>query len=236
MRYLFILLVFLSVKSQAQWKDYMLTEKGDTLNRTDLKGMKQGPWVVKVDQVRGERGYEEEGFFTDDKKEGVWRRFSLEGDLIAIESYSFGMKSGKCMYFTNAGQPLREEHWRAISPKNPFDTVDILDVNDPSKVLRKQIVRVEPNSYKHGTWTYFDPAYGTVEKTEQWIMNKSKEELDAAAAAADDMAPIDPAGNTSTAKKEEKKAASTKPKEVLEFEKKNSGKKKMKVRDGSTGG
>ncbi len=32
------------------------------------------------------------------------------------------------------------------------------------------------------------------------------------------------------------KKAINKPKEVLEFEKKNSGKKKVKVRDGSTGG
>jgi hypothetical protein len=39
----------------------------------------------------------------------------------------------------------------------------------------------------------------------------------------------------STAVNSEKKAVA-KPKEVLEFEKKNSGKKKVKYRDGSTGG
>jgi len=34
----------------------------------------------------------------------------------------------------------------------------------------------------------------------------------------------------------EKKKQVAKPKEVLDFEKKNSGKKKIRVRDGSTGG
>ena len=235
MRYLFILALFLSFEGQAQWKTYIIGAKGDTLNRVDLKGQKQGPWVVRMPELRGERGYDEEGYYVNDQKESIWRRFSLEGDLLAIETYSAGMKSGKCMYFTNAGAPLREESWRAIMPNNPYDTVDIRDVDDPTKVLRKQIVKVEPNSYRHGTWTYYDPEYGTVEKTEEWVMNKPKEEL--AAANEDDLAPIDPATGNATAKKDDKEAkAKSKPKEVLEFEKKNSGKKKVKVRDGSTGG
>ena len=69
-------------------------------------------------------------------------------------------------------------------------------------------------------------------------MNKQKEDV-AAASDGNDLAPIDVSknGSKSTAAKasqdDEKKA---KPKEVLEFEKKNSGRKKIKVRDGSTGG
>jgi hypothetical protein len=231
MRYLFIALLFLSVNAGAQLKNYMLGSKGDTLNRVDAKNLKQGPWVVHVDEVRGERGYEEEGYFIDDKREGVWKRFSLEGDLLAVETYRFGMKDGKSMYFTNAGEPLREENWRAIDPKNPYDTVDVRDVNDPSKVLKKVIVKVEAISYKNGTWSFYDPMSGTVVKTEEWVMNQPKVK---AAAADDDMAPINVGDGTTTAvKKDEKKA---KPKEVLEYEKKNSGKKKIKVRDGNTGG
>jgi hypothetical protein len=64
-----------------------------------MKGQKQGPWVVHIDDLRGERGYEEEGIFWNDKKEGTWRRFSLEGDLIAIENYRYGYKDGKNTYF-----------------------------------------------------------------------------------------------------------------------------------------
>src|SRR5689334_25063292 len=99
MKYLFILLLFIGFNSEAQLKSYTLSSKGDTLNRVDQKGFKQGPWIVHVDDLRGERGYEEEGYFFNDKKEGVWKRFSLEGDLIGLENYSFGMKNGKCVYF-----------------------------------------------------------------------------------------------------------------------------------------
>src|SRR4051812_43428886 len=114
MRYLIIVALFLfgGIKSEAQWKNYIISRKGDTLNRVDMKGLKQGPWSVHVDALRGEDGYEEEGFFKDDKKEGVWRRFTLEGDLIAYENYAYGMKDGKCTYFTISGEPLREESWR----------------------------------------------------------------------------------------------------------------------------
>ncbi|MFL5739569.1 MAG: hypothetical protein ACJ75B_05085 [Flavisolibacter sp.] len=235
MRYLIIIALLVSVHSQAQWKNFIIGAKGDTLNRVDQKGLKQGPWYVHVDELRGERGYEEEGFFQDDKKEGVWRRYSLEGDLIAMESFRFGMKDGKSVYFTNAGEPLREENWRAIDPKNPYDTIDVRDVNDPTKVLRKEIIKLEPTSYKNGVWTYYNPMSGTIDHTEEWVMNRPKEEAAAAKQGDDDLAPIDvTTGKATTAKGDDKKT-SNKPPAVLEYEKKNA-KKKIKVRDGSTGG
>src|SRR5690348_15240226 len=105
MRYLIVLLLMVSISSQAQWKSYKIGPKGDTLNCVDMTGKKQGGWVIQVPEVRGERGYEEEGYFENDQKEGVWRRFSMEGDMIAVETYHLGMKHGKAMYFTNAGEP-----------------------------------------------------------------------------------------------------------------------------------
>lgn len=237
MRYLLIALLFLSLESSAQWKTYKLTPKKDTLNRVDMKDLKQGPWVMHVDALRGEDGYEEEGIFVDDKKEGVWRRFSLQGDLIAIENYYYGMKSGKCQYFLDTGEPLREEMWRAIDPKHPFDTVNVYDVNDASKIVEKKIVKVEPTSYKNGTWIYYNTTTGAIASTEQWVMNKKKEDIELTTDTDNDLAPIDVTkSKNSTAKKDDEDKTKTKPKEVMEFEKKNSGKKKIKVRDGSTGG
>ena len=232
MRYIIILFLLVSMNSQAQWKNFIIGAKGDTLNRVDVRGQKQGKWVIHVDELRGERGYEEEGYFDNDKKEGMWRRFSLDGDLIAVENYRFGYKHGKNLYFNNMGEPLREESWRAIDPKNPYDTVDVFDVNDPTKVIRKEIVKVEPNSYKHGTWVFYNPSMGTIEKTEDWVMDKPKVKE---VAATDDLAPIDVTSGNAMVKKDDKKTT-TKPKEVLEYEKKNAGKKKIKVRDGRTGG
>lgn len=243
MRYLFIAVLMISFTANAQWKSYSFTPRHDTINRIDLKGMKQGPWVEHVAPLRGEDAYDEQGFYKDDKKEGTWKRFSPEGDLLAIEGYYLGMKTGKCKYYLYTGELQREESWRAIDPKSPYDTVDITDVNDPSKILRKEIIKVEPNSYKNGTWTYYNTETGAIESTEEWVMNKRKEDIVVTNNENDDLAPIDVTkgnsnktnakGNTTQA--DEKKQVA-KPKEVLDFEKKNSGKKKIKVRDGSTGG
>ncbi|HYK57145.1 MAG TPA: hypothetical protein VEV15_11805, partial [Flavisolibacter sp.] len=75
---------------------------------------------------------------------------------------------------------------------------------------------------------------GTIEKTEQWVMDRPKEKEKAVASTYDDLAPIDPA--TGEAVKKEEKKNMTKPQAVLDFEKKNAGKKKTKVRTGQTGG
>ena len=232
MRYLFILILMISISAQAQWKNYMIGAKGDTLNRIDMKGFKQGPWVVHIDDLRGERGYEEEGIYWNDKKEGTWRRFSLEGDLIAVENYRYGYKDGKNTYFNYQGELLREESWRAIDPKNPYDTVNVYDLQDPTKVVGRKAIKVEPNSYKNGTWRFYDPQMGTIEKTEEWVMDKPKEKPKPVE---DDLSPIDVNTGEVTVKKDEKKVM-TKPQAVLDFEKKNAGKKKIKVRTGSTGG
>jgi hypothetical protein len=238
MRFIIILLLLSGLQSQAQWKSFIVNSKGDTLNRVDQKGLKQGPWVVKVPDLRGERGYEEEGVFKNDIKEGTWRRFTLQGDLLAIENFRYGYRDGKNIYFNFLGELQREETWRAIDPTNPYDTVNVYDVNDPNKVVGRQVVKLEPNSYKHGTWSYYNTERGTVERTEEWMMDKPKVKE----VPKDDMAPIDVAktegeGDEGETKKEEKKTVTkTKPKEVLEFEKKNAGKKKVKVRTGSTGG
>jgi len=206
-----------------------------------MKGLKQGPWVVHVDPLRGEDGYDEQGYYKNDLKEGLWKRFSSEGDLLAVESYYLDMKSGRCKYYLYTGELQREESWRAIDPKSPYDTIDVVDVNDPSKVLRQEIVKVEPNSYKHGTWTYYNTENGAIESTEEWVMSKRKEDIAAMNGTEDDLAPIDVSkgsgskSKTNTTAQTDEKKQVAKPKEVVEFEKKNT-KKKNKVRDGSTGG
>lgn len=235
MRYIFILFLFAGFNAAAQCKDYIISVKGDTLNCTDMKGLKQGPWVIRVDDLRGERGYEEEGFFKDGVKEGTWRRFSLEGDLIAIENYRWGQKDGRNLYMTYMGEPLREEYWRAIDPQNPYDTVNVYDVNDPTKVVGKKVVKIETLAVKHGTWKYYGEG-GVIEKTEEWVMDRPKVKESETAAVEDDLAPIDVStGKTVNSAKSTKKEVK-KPQAVLDYEKKNAGKKKIKVRDGSTGG
>ncbi len=238
MRILALLFLLTGFNAFSQCKEYVIGVKGDTLNCVDMKGLKQGRWVIHVDNVRGERGYEEEGVFENSKKEGVWRIFSLEGDLMAVENYRWGQKNGKSVYLNQMGNPVREESWKAVNPENPYDTVDVFDVNDPTKIIEKRVVKLEGTTLKHGTWKYYDPFSGKVEKKEEWIFDKLKTKGED-----DDLAPIAVTDNTNTASKEAKnddgeevdnKKKLPKPQAVLDYEKKNA-KKKIKVRDGATG-
>jgi antitoxin component YwqK of YwqJK toxin-antitoxin module len=231
MRFVFSFFLFISLSGFGQWKSYIIGVKGDTLNRIDMNGKKQGPWVIHQDELRGEEGYDEQGYFVDGKKEGLWQRFSLMGDKLADENYRWGNKNGTCRYYTMTGALLREENWRAVNPDNPIDTVDVYDLHDPSKVVDRAIVKLQGFSLKHGTWKYYDPLSGVIVKTERYWLDKPANAEGTGAAADDDLKLIgfNNKSNSDTTKK------ATKPKEVLEYEKKNSGKKSIKVRDGRTG-
>lgn len=209
-----LLLSVISYSASAQWKSYKISVKKDTINEVDLHGLKQGRWVVHVDPLRGEPGYEEEGVFVNNKKEGHWRKYSLQGDIIAYENYSNGDKQGKSVYFTPMGDLLREENWRAYNPNQPYDTIPVYGTGS-NEILSYKIIKAQPYSVKDGEWTYYDN--GKIIKSEEYDRGYLLNPVKIADTVAE--APM-------------KKIV---PKEVLEYQKKNSGKKNVKVRDGSTG-
>jgi len=231
MKWILFLFLCVSLNVSGQWKDYFLSVKGDTLNRVDLEGKKQGPWLIKVPDLRGERGYEEEGYFTDDQKEGLWKRYSLQGIKIAEENYRWGKLSGKQKYFTYNGGLLRLENWRAIDPKISYDTVSVFDLKDPTKEIDRVVVKNEGFSLKNGEWIYYDPEWGRVEAIEHYVMGKLQTE-DGSLVGDDEIRPIDISKNKSDSLAKVNDPAL---KMIKEYEKKNSGKKKIKVRDGRTG-
>jgi len=114
------------ITGMAQYKTYKLNAAGDTINAVDNNDLKQGKWVIHVDEIRGEPGYEEEGVFVKGKKEGVWRQYSLTGDIIAVEYYTRGGKDGIQQYYTYLGDLIRQESWRAYNPDAPYDTNPVL--------------------------------------------------------------------------------------------------------------
>ena len=209
-------LLFFFTNGFAQFKTYDLTANRDTINAVDKKDQKQGKWVIRVAELRGEPGYDDEGIFKNGKKEGVWRRYNLNGDLIAIENYKYGGKDGKQQYFTMMGDLGREESWHAYNPDAPYDTIPIYGQGS-NEILSYKIVKAEQYSVKHGTWKYYNPTTGRLIKSETYDRGFLPKEPDANVAVTDD------------------KTKKVKPAEVLQYEKKNSGKKKVKVRDGATG-
>jgi antitoxin component YwqK of YwqJK toxin-antitoxin module len=212
---LLICLQLVGLQGYSQWKDYTLSPKGDTLNAVDKQDKKQGRWVLHYDEVRGEPGYEEEGLYSDNRKEGTWRLYNLQGDLIGVEFYKWGNKDGLCQYFGMNGTLLREERWRALNPDKQYDTLTVEDVDHLDK-YKTVIVKNEGVAIKDGEWKFYDPNTGMIDRTEVYTLGKLEKRTGAQSSAA------------ATTKK-----TVAKPKEVLEFEKKT-GKKKVKVQTGST--
>jgi hypothetical protein len=232
MRCAFCFLLLISLNSFCQWKTYIISVRGDTLNRVDMKGKKQGPWAIHVDDLRGERGYEEEGYFEDDMKEGTWKRYSLQGIKIAEENYRWGKLNGRSQYFTYNGGLEREENWRAMDPASKFDTVSVYDIKDPTKEIDRVVVKNEGVAMKHGEWKYYDPAEGVIVKTERYQLNKLV--TDNGETVDDDLKPIGISDSKAKSDTTGRKTM-TKPQAVLDYEKKNAGKKKVKTREGRTG-
>ncbi len=228
MKQLLIIISFLLplCLSAQQWESYQISVKGDTINAVDKKKMKQGKWVVRVESLRGEPGYEEEGEFVDDKKEGPWRRYNLAGDILAIENYRWGFRDGKQTYFTSIGDLLREEGWKAVNPLDPYDTIEVPDLNNPM-VMTSKIIKHESSELKHGPWKFYDPATGMIKKSENYTYGQRLDGLGR---------PITESASSTTKPVSTDPKAKAKPAAVEDWEKKNAGKKKVEVRDGRTGG
>jgi antitoxin component YwqK of YwqJK toxin-antitoxin module len=164
--YFLLVLLTGSIATNAQrWLDYRISPRGDTINRLDANKHKQGPWWIRYEEVRGEPGFEEEGIFLNNNKEGLWRKYSLMGDLIAEERYKSGFRNGTQRYYNRMGQLIREEGWMAVDPKNPYDTIFVPDLLHPEWFTEK-IIRHESAEVKNGIWKFYDPITGDVQKTE----------------------------------------------------------------------
>ncbi len=206
------------INGMAQYKTYKLTPEGDTLNAIDKKDMKQGKWVIHIDPIRGEPGYEEEGIFKQNNKEGIWRKYSLQGDIIAVEVYKRGGKDGVQQYYTYLGDLIREESWRGYDPDAPYDTIAVYGEGN-NEIIDYKIVKAEQYSVRHGEWKFYDAGSGRLVKVEKYERGHLET----------------PGDNKKTvvAVPGEKKKEVQKTPEMLEWEKKNKGKKKV-VRDGRT--
>ncbi len=150
-----VLLQFLLSTANAQYKEFKLSPNGDTLNAIDKKDRKQGKWVNTVGELRGEPGYDEEGMYKDDKKTGTWRKYTSNGDIIAVENYRFGGKDGVQQYFSFLGDLEREEEWRGYNPDAPYDTIPVYGTGS-GEIVEYKIVKAEQYSVPHGDWKFYN--------------------------------------------------------------------------------
>ncbi len=221
-KYLFAVLVLcISAGASAQYKSFKISENRDTINRLDKQGFKQGKWVERQESVRGEPGFEVEGLYKNDQKEGIFRHYTLQGDPIGFETYLHGGKDGSQQYYSPLGELLREESWKGFNPDAPYDTIPIYGTGS-GEIVDYKIVKAEPYSVKQGTWRYYEAVTGKLLKTEEWSRN---------VIVLPD-APKPQAGVGATLDGVKKVVPKTP--EMLEWEKKNKGKKNA-IRNGQTG-
>jgi len=226
MKFFLAFLVFFNVAGYSQCKTYKLARNGDTLNCTDVNDRKQGKWIERREGLRGEAGYDAEGVYENDKRNGYWRLYTTMGDLYAVENYRWGNKNGLSQYFSITGL-VREESWKAVNPDNPYDTIEVPDPVNPYKVEMK-VVKLEGSTVKHGSWKYYDSKTGFIIKTENYILDKLED-----AGKRMDRIVGEISVNDSSIIKKKLAGPKEKPKEVVDFEKKNKG-KSIKVQDGRT--
>jgi antitoxin component YwqK of YwqJK toxin-antitoxin module len=240
-----IIFVIISFTARAQWKSYQIElRRKDTVNRIDMNNLKQGKWIIRYDEVRGEPGFQEEGNFKDDLREGEWKQHNLMGDPIGEENYRYGQKDGKQLYYDISGNLRREETWKAITPDNMYDTVLAPDwKKDPTGTTMKNLViKLDGNAVRNGDWKYYDLQARLV-RTEKYIYDKMVESLTI------DYDPIDgkvvkkeklnydmESGKQIASAAYEKPKADNRPQQVIDFEKQKGKKKGIKFKDGSTGG
>ena len=226
-----LLLVFTGMAFTAdvfgQCKTFKLINSRDTVNCINAKNKKQGKWMERTNPLRGNPGYEEEGVYINDKKEGLWRKYNLQGDVLSMENYKWGLQNGISQYFTREGLE-REETWKALDPDKEYDTIDVPDLYQDG-VVKSVVIKNEGYAMKHGKWTYYEPRTGFITKTETWFRDTTENPLSMFG-----VKKKQPLSDTAAASLK-KKALAVKTKEIIEWEKKNAGKKKVTVRDGSTG-
>ncbi len=115
------------------------------------------------------------------------------------------------------GDLIREEGWRAYNPDTPYDTIPVYGQGN-NEIISFKIIKAEQYSVKHGDWKFYEQGTGRLLKTEKYDRGFPFKT---------------PENNTAAVDATPKKKV--KPAEVIEFEKKNSGKKKVKLREGQTG-
>jgi hypothetical protein len=123
-------------------------------NQTDAKNRKQGPWVEQVPSLRGEPGYSWEGIYKNGRKEGVWKKYSADGDVMAEETFKNGVLDGLCKYYYPNGKVSATGNMLSVDIDGQKDTIAVVDPVSGQETLTE--VTRKGYSVKHGEWKVYD--------------------------------------------------------------------------------
>lgn len=123
-------------------------------NKVDAQQRKQGEWQEEIPEIRGEPGYTWEGNYVDNLKEGVWKKYSLSGAIIAEETYKRGHLHGYCRYFYSNGLVSAEGSFVGMGVNGEVDNYRIIDPITGEE--RFEEVKRDGSSQRNGMWKIYD--------------------------------------------------------------------------------
>ncbi len=107
--YLNIFLFLFVASSSAQWKSYKIYQ-GDTINRVDQQGRKQGLWIYFNDKYEG--GIVQKGYYKDGKKEGEWIVYYPNGNIKTKSFYKNNRIYGPVITYYKNGKIREQGTWK----------------------------------------------------------------------------------------------------------------------------
>ncbi len=141
----------------------------EPLNRYDGKGLKDGLWINRMPEHKGEAPYTEFGYYHRGEKNGLWYKMNSEGDLSAIENYKRDFFDGEVKYFTK-GQVTVIGKYRGL---NPDVVIDTIMVEEPVTGEQQLVaVKSDRGTVRHGTWRFYNERTGRLEKVEEYQVDE----------------------------------------------------------------
>lgn len=140
---------------------YEILNSGDTVNRIDSKKQKTGKWLITKEAKYGEDGWMEFGVYDKNNKIGIWKTYTLEGQILSVENFKSGNKDGEAKYFDN-GKLFCIGNYLALKSKYEYDTIMVEDpITNISKPIR---IKTDVGFVRHGLWTYYKTGSNKIEK------------------------------------------------------------------------
>ncbi len=137
---------------------FEISLKGDTINKLVNK-KKQGYWVEQFLEKNDEKAFYEIGNYNDNYKTGNWKKYEMNGILLADENYKLGKLDGDAKYYEN-GYLSYTGKYLALRSGVKYDTIE---VEDPVTELKKtMVIDTKAGSVKNGTWTFFEVPFSKI--------------------------------------------------------------------------
>lgn len=114
--WIFVLAMLHPSYGQPQSFEFDPSNSKDTINIIDVKGMKQGRWIVfgksKPNTCYAPTAKVEEGKYQDNRKLGIWKEYFCNGNMKSKITYTNGRPDGYAIMYHENGKIAEEGMWK----------------------------------------------------------------------------------------------------------------------------